>query len=225
MGYAGSWQLDRFAARVESHQEDQQHHGVSPADRTAAPLDDLLPVTEPTSGRLATATGHYDASFLVPGRELDGRVGSYVLTLLRTEHGDALPVVRGWLPGRAGAAEIPAPPAGKVTVTEALQPPENRGTQGAHEDGGLPGGQIGIINGASLVNLVPYRARDAWITLPDPSGALRPVPPTAPPGTGPDLKVTISTNSHRTRALLSYREPWACQQVPPGDRVPSPSAW
>ncbi|MEU0052744.1 SURF1 family protein [Streptomyces sp. NPDC006309] len=118
----GTWQLDRFAARVESHQEDQQHHGVSPADRTAAPLDDLLPVTELTSGRLATATGHYDASFLVPGRELDGRAGSYVLTLLRTEHGDALPVVRGWLPGRAGAAEIPAPPAGKVTVTGALQP-------------------------------------------------------------------------------------------------------
>lgn len=186
--FMGSWQLDRFAARVESHQKDQQNHGVFAADRTAAPLDNLLPVTKLTSGRFATAIGHYDASFLVPDRELNGKLGFYVLTLLRTERGEALPVVRGWLPGSARTAEIPAPPVGRLTVRGALQPPENRDTPEAHKDGGLPAGQIGIINGASLVNLVPYRVYDAWITLPDTTGALRPVPPTTPPGTGLDLK-------------------------------------
>jgi cytochrome oxidase assembly protein ShyY1 len=184
----GSWQLDRFAARVESHQEYQHNKNVFAADRAAEPLDDLLPVTKLTSGRLATATGHYDAQFLVPGRQLDGKLGFYVLTLLRTEHGDALPVVRGWLPGSPRTAKIPAPPTGNVTVAGALQPSENRGSRGAQGDGGLPDGQIGIINAASLVNLVPYRVHDAWITLPDPPGALRPVPPSAPPGTGLDLK-------------------------------------
>ena len=40
------------------------------------------------------------SSSLVPGRELDGRRGSYVLTLLKTDSGRTLPVVRGWLAER-----------------------------------------------------------------------------------------------------------------------------
>lgn len=187
--FMGSWQLDRFTARFESHQQAQRNRDVSATTgRTAEPLDDLLPVTKLTSGRLATATGHYDAQFLVPGRKVNGKDGFYVLTLLRTGHDDALPVVRGWLPGHARTAGIPTPPAGPVTVTGALQPEESRGSPGAQPDGGLPDGQIGIINAASLVNLVPYRVHDAWITLPDPPSPLRPVPAAAPPGTGLDLK-------------------------------------
>ena len=44
-----------------------------------------------------------------PSRELDGRRGSYVLTLLRTDSGKALPVVRGWLAGTAGPSRRPRP--------------------------------------------------------------------------------------------------------------------
>lgn len=186
--FMGSWQLDRFTARVDAHQEEQRRKDAFATDRVAEPLNDLLPVTRATSGRLATATGRYVAQFVVPDRRLDGEPGFYVLALLRTGRGDVLPVVRGWLPGDARTATVPAPPAGEVTATGALQPPETRGTPGAHGDGGLPAGQVGIVNAASLVNLVPYRVHDAWITLPRPTGALRPVPPSAPPGTGLDIK-------------------------------------
>ncbi|MGP3951416.1 SURF1 family protein [Streptomyces sp. 7N604] len=192
--FMGSWQLGRFEARVDSHQEQQRDESAH-ATAAAEPLDGLLPVTKETSGRLATATGRYDdEQLLVPDRELDDTRGFYVLTLLHTEGGKALPVVRGWLPGDADVAadraRVPAPPRGEVTVTGALQASENQGTDGAHAGGGLPQGQVGLISAASLVNLVPYPVHDAWVTLPEGEtpGALRAVPPVAAQGSGLDLK-------------------------------------
>lgn len=183
--FMGSWQLSRFEARMDSHREVGNRVAEN---RSALPLADLLPVTQKTSGRLATATGHYEDQFLVPDRRLDDRSGFYVLTLLRTEGGDALPVVRGWLPGDARADAAPSPPSGKVTVTGALQASESQGSDGVRSGGGLPEGQLGVISAASLVNLVPYPVHDAWITVSRASGELRPVPPTVPNGTGLDLK-------------------------------------
>ncbi|MFF2921910.1 SURF1 family protein [Streptomyces celluloflavus] len=195
--FMGSWQLSRFEARVDTHQQQE----VRAADAKAAaarPLDSLLPVDTVTSGRQAGARGHYDTDhqLLVPGRTLEDkqgkRQGFYVLTLLRTDHGKALPVVRGWLPGdpgnRADAAKVPAPPKGEVTVTGALQASENQSSTGVHADGGLPPGQLGMISAASLVNIVPYDVYDAWITLTDAQAPLRAVPPAAAQGTGLDLK-------------------------------------
>ncbi|MEV6316731.1 SURF1 family protein [Streptomyces sp. NPDC051776] len=190
----GSWQLGRFEARVESHQEQQRDEDAH-ASQAAEPLERLLPVTKETSGRLATATGHYENDqLLVPDRRLDDKTGFYVLTLLRTDGGKALPVVRGWLPGDADTAadraRVPAPTRGEVTVTGALQASENQGTDGAHAAGGLRQGQVGMISAASLVNLVPYPVHNAWITLPEGEtpGALRAVPPAAVEGTGLDVK-------------------------------------
>lgn len=93
--FMGSWQLGKFEDRVNTHQEAQQKPG--PGEQKAAPLDELLPVDQATSGRQATATGRYGKQFIVPERELDGRRGSYVLTMLKTDGGRMLPVVRGWL--------------------------------------------------------------------------------------------------------------------------------
>ncbi|MER6052901.1 SURF1 family protein [Streptomyces sp. NPDC001793] len=195
--FMGSWQLSRFDARVASH---QQQENRSADARTAAPrpLDSLLPVDQVTSGHQATARGRYDAGhqLLVPGRTLRGdhgdQQGFYVLTLLRTDGGKALPVVRGWLPGDASAeadtAKVPAPPAGEVTVTGALQASENEGSSGVRAGGGLPAGQLGMISAASLVNMVPYGVYDAWITLSDPPAPLRAVPPAAAEGSGLDMK-------------------------------------
>ncbi|MFD7103997.1 SURF1 family protein [Streptomyces celluloflavus] len=195
--FMGSWQLSRFEARVDTHQQQE----VRAADAKAAaarPLDSLLPVDTVTSGRQAGARGHYDTDhqLLVPGRTLEDkqgkRQGFYVLTLLRTDHGKALPVVRGWLPGdpgnKADAAKVPAPPKGEVSVTGALQASENQSSTGVHADGGLPPGQLGMISAASLVNIVPYDVYDAWITLTDTQAPLRAVPPAAAQGTGLDLK-------------------------------------
>ncbi len=191
--FMGSWQLGRFETRVDSHRE-QQTQADDARKSEAEPLRDLLPVTTETSGRRATASGRYDTGhqLLVPERSLDDRRGFYVLTLLRTDDGKALPVVRGWLPGdaasKADTAGVPAPPAGRVTVTGALQSSESPGSKGVHASGGLPEGQVGVISAASLVNLVPYGVYDAWITATEADGSMTPVPPAAAPNSGLDLK-------------------------------------
>ncbi|MDX3076812.1 SURF1 family protein [Streptomyces sp. NPDC088354] len=196
--FMGSWQLGRFEDRVQTHRAAQD--APSRDARTAAvPLAELLPtvrsvVTAETSGRTVTATGRYDGAhqFLVPGRELDGRTGYYVLTPLRVTGGQALPVVRGWLPGdasKASPAAVPAAPSDEVTVSGALQAPETDSTDGVVTRGGLPAGQLGMISAASLVNLVPYPVYGAWITQTEGVPApLTAVPPAAPAGTGLDLK-------------------------------------
>jgi cytochrome oxidase assembly protein ShyY1 len=182
---------------------------VTAAD--AVPLSDVLgaggtePMTEDDVGRAVTATGHYDAGrqFLVPDRSLDGERGYYVLTMLRTSPdaqtatggkagsaeaaGHALPVVRGWHRGKAPAI-APAPPKGEVTVVGSLQAPESSGSEGVHSAGGLPTGQLGVISASSLVNVVPYRVHDAWVTLAAADSGLRSVPPSARQGGGLDLK-------------------------------------
>ncbi|MEU6056906.1 SURF1 family protein [Streptomyces sp. NPDC047097] len=180
--FMGTWQLGRFEERVDTHQAAEQR--PDPASVRAAPLRELLPVDQETSGRTATATGEYGRQFLVPGRELDGEPGSYVLTLLRMEGGEELPVVRGWLPS---GAEAPAVPAGRTTVTGALQASEHSGSPDVRP-GALPSGQVGMISAASLVNLVPGEVVDAWVTLTDAPAGLTPVPATAAEGSGLDLK-------------------------------------
>ncbi|MGW1762838.1 SURF1 family protein [Streptomyces sp. NPDC002073] len=187
--FMGSWQLGRFEDRVDSHREATAERPAE--ERAARPLDALLPVDKKTSGALARAAGRYADQLLVPERSLDGRTGFYVLTLLRTDGGKAIPVVRGWLPGTADPAKAPAPPAGRVEVTGALQASENSSSKGVRAQGGLPAGQLGVIGAASLVNLVPYPLYDAWLTLPQVPGGvpgMEPVPVTAPTNTGLDLK-------------------------------------
>jgi cytochrome oxidase assembly protein ShyY1 len=181
--FMGTWQLGKFEDRVDTHQEAEERPAAS--SLAAAPLDSLLPVDKETSGRPAEARGWFGEQFLVPDRELDGRAGSYVLTMLRTDAGRSLPVVRGWLPT---GAEAPAPPSGEVTVVGALQASETAGTKGVHAAGGLPEGQLGMISAATLVNVVTDDVYDAWITLADAPAGLTPVPAAAAAGTSLDVK-------------------------------------
>lgn len=185
--FMGSWQLSRFEARVDDHRSAKEQAETARTE-SARPLADLLPVDKATSGRRTTATGQYGKQLLVPDRRLDGRDGYYVLTLLRTDGGKALPVVRGWLPGDAAAGRAPAPPAGRVTVTGVLQASETPGDNGVSARGGLPAGQVAAISAASLVNVVPYDLYDAWVTLDTADPGMTAVPATAAAGTGLDLK-------------------------------------
>ncbi|MEU6880209.1 SURF1 family protein [Streptomyces sp. NPDC046712] len=181
--FMGTWQMGKFEDRVDSHREAER--APDPGALRTEPLDELLPVDKETSGRHAEASGRYGEQFLVPDRELDGRSGSYVLTMLKTDGGKSLPVVRGWLPA---GAKAPAPPSGEVTVVGALQASESAGTKGVHSAGGLPEGQLGMISAGSLVNLVPDEVYDAWVTVVDSPAGLTPVPAAAAAGTSLDLK-------------------------------------
>lgn len=186
--FMGSWQLSRFEDRVQDHKTASEQTKVN---ETAAPepLASVLPVDKETSGKRTTATGHYGKQLLVPNRDLGERSGFYVVTLLEVEGtGKALPVVRGWVPGKASAAKAPAAPKGEVTVVGALQASESATSNGVTASGGLPSGQVGVISAASLVNLVPYDVYDGWVTLDKADSGMTAVPATAPEGSGLDLK-------------------------------------
>ncbi|WP_329066730.1 SURF1 family protein [Streptomyces sp. NBC_01429] len=181
--FMGTWQLGRFEARVASHEAAKTR--PDPGERPAVALATLLPVDQETSGRHVTASGRYEDQFLVPNRKLDGANGAYVLTMLRTDDGEALPVVRGWL---AEGRTAPEPPKGEVTVTGSLQASESTGSTGVTAGGGLPQGQLAMISAASLLNVVPYDVYNAWVTLTDAPDGLRAVPAAAPQNSGLDLK-------------------------------------
>ncbi|MER6673779.1 SURF1 family protein [Streptomyces sp. NPDC000983] len=185
--FMGSWQLSRFEDRLDSHQG-AEARAASDKRETARPLAELLPVDQATVGKQVTATGRYADQLLVPDREIDEKPGFYVLTLLRTDDGEALPVVRGWLPGDADPAKAPAAPTGEVTVTGALQASEQPGENGVPGQGGLPAGQTGAISAASLVNLVSYDVTDAWVTLNRGDSGMKAVPVNTAQGSGLDLK-------------------------------------
>ncbi|WP_437046210.1 SURF1 family protein [Streptomyces sp. enrichment culture] len=185
--FMGSWQLGRFEDRVDDHRA-AEARATSNRHEAARPLAELVPVNKATVGRQTTATGRYDRQFLVPDRTVQDRRGYYVLTLLRTGSGRALPVVRGWLPGEPDPAKAPAPPPGEVTVTGALQASETPGSNGVSARGGLPAGQTAVISAAALVNLVPYDVYDAWVTLNEGDSGMTAVPASAAQGTGLDLK-------------------------------------
>jgi cytochrome oxidase assembly protein ShyY1 len=196
--FMGSWQLSRFEGRVQQHRT-AKYDEQKTASAAPVPLARVLPntraqVQDDDSGRIVGATGRYDTAhqFLVPGRTLDGRDGYYVLTPLRIGGGGALPVVRGWLPGKvptgARAGAVPAAPAGQVSVAGALQYPETTDSAGVDTSGTLPSGQLGIISAASLVNVLPYPVYGGWITDAHPAAPLKAVPPAAPPDSGLDLK-------------------------------------
>lgn len=138
--FMGSWQLSRFEERMQSHDQ-ATAQAASNKREAAAPLAELLPVDQETSGRQATVSGRYGTQLLVPGRELDGKRGFYVLTLLRTDGGKALPVVRGWLPGNADPAKAPAAPKGEVTVTGPCRRPSSPGRTASAPRAGCPRGR------------------------------------------------------------------------------------
>ncbi|MFB9467364.1 SURF1 family protein [Streptomyces cinereospinus] len=185
--FMGSWQLSRFEGRLDDHRSAEERAAADHRS-VARPLAELLPVDKETSGDRTTVSGRYGEQLLVPDRELDGERGYYVLTLLHTDGGKVLPVVRGWLPGEAGAARVPAPPRGEVTVAGALQASEYPGENGVSARSGLPAGQTAAISAASLVNLVPYDVYDAWVTLDEGDSGMWAVPVSAAPDTGLDLK-------------------------------------
>ncbi len=126
-----NWQWGRYQQRSA-----ENDHLDAALAEPAVPVDDLLEATpDPGAGlapelawRMVTASGTFDAAaeVAVRRRPLDGRNGYWIVTPLVTGSG-ALLVNRGWVAAGIDATtapEVPAPPAGEVTVTGRLRPAE-----------------------------------------------------------------------------------------------------
>jgi cytochrome oxidase assembly protein ShyY1 len=143
----GLWQLG--VARDEGQKE-------AVASAQALPRQSLDAVTAPHSAfkaefsnRPVSVTGVYAAElgFVVPGRRLGGRDGSWVVTPLVTQQG-TVAVLRGFVDGVPGS--LPAPPSGSVTVEGTLGPGESPRAGAA-----MPQGQRASVDLAALVNEWP----------------------------------------------------------------------
>jgi cytochrome oxidase assembly protein ShyY1 len=188
----GKWQFSRYEMRSAA-QERTQANLAAPAE----PLERLSTVGGSVDAKLkyraVTVGGRFDAGneLLVRRRTLNGKVGYYVLTPLVVRDGEAVLVVRGWVPmgpTAEAAPKVPPPSTGEVTVTGRLMPAETEETTGISERSGLPQGQIMLIDTAALGKRLPYRLHGGYVQLgsqnPPAANAPTPLPDPEPDGGG-----------------------------------------
>ncbi len=122
------WQWARRAEAVAEIERIERNF-----DAPAVPLTDLLGALEAAPAdaewRPVTLSGEYlaEESLLVRNRPRDGEVGFEQVVPLRLDDGTTFVVDRGWVPGGAtpeAPDEVPAIPAGRVTVEVRLKPGE-----------------------------------------------------------------------------------------------------
>lgn len=118
--WLGEWQFSRLEDRKESNAAVRANENQPPA-----PVADVLApgrgVADDDEWRVVEATGSYDTddTVIVRYRTRDGASGINVVVPLVTADGTALLVDRGWLATAnqgASPTDVPAPPAGEVTV-------------------------------------------------------------------------------------------------------------
>jgi cytochrome oxidase assembly protein ShyY1 len=113
-------------------------------------------------------TGRYDPRYeiLARARTVNGQVGFEVITPLVLDDGTAVLVDRGWLPpGGAGATappNVPAAPAGVVTVVGRLHAPESRAAAAEPFAGRIA---VRRVAPQSLAAAVPHPLYGAYLTL------------------------------------------------------------
>jgi cytochrome oxidase assembly protein ShyY1 len=162
----GWWQLGRY------DEQQQQALRQAAAAAAAAPPVALDTVLRPDAafpaaevGTKVSVTGRYAPAgqqFYVRGRPLAGRSGYWLLAPLRI--GDsAVLVVRGWL--SRPPERPPAVPAGPVSVTGWLQPPEAAPT--AIRVAFRAARVIPAISTAALVSRLPYDLYSGYVVLAD----------------------------------------------------------
>ena len=172
----GRWQWDRTQSILAAERAAASQ--AIPVAEVFADADQP-PVEIPAEGigRPVTATGEYVADWqtAVTSRELDGQPGVWIVTGLRLDDGQAVAVLRGWLPDASAAGG--AVPGGPVTVSGVLQPSE-----AFYADAGATNGTVVAIDHATLADLWGMPLLPGFIVLqeqdPQSTPAPSPVPPT-----------------------------------------------
>ncbi|MEU6556809.1 SURF1 family protein [Streptomyces sp. NPDC046915] len=177
MIWLGIWQKHRYEMRST------RNHLVAEALAAApVPVERLSSpghaVTRTEKYRRVTATGTFDTAREVVVRRrvnADDEVGFHVLTPFVLTDGKVLLVNRGWIPANGAQTafpKIPAPPAGRTTVTGRLMADETTAASGIKEIKGLPDRQIMLINSAEQARRLNAQVLGGYIqqTAPEPKG-------------------------------------------------------
>ncbi|WP_333773211.1 SURF1 family cytochrome oxidase biogenesis protein [Streptomyces sp. IBSBF 3136] len=149
----GFWQQHRYEERTARNNlvSGALHAAPVPVERLTSPGH---AVSRTERYRTVTATGTFDTSREVVVRRRtssDGEVGFHVLTPFVLTDKRVLLVNRGWIPANGAQTDfprIPAPPAGRTTVSGRLMADETTAASGIKNVKGLPDRQIMLINSA-----------------------------------------------------------------------------
>jgi cytochrome oxidase assembly protein ShyY1 len=166
----GMWQQSRY------HERSAENRVLSAAIHgTPVPLDslDAVGATVPRSERWkqVSASGTYDTAhqYLARNHQQDGNPGFWVITPLIADDGTAVLVNRGWIATSdnvQASPPIPAPPAGRVSVTARLETTETKNSTGIRDiTAGLPAGQISLINTIALTEGTGLKLRGGYVEL------------------------------------------------------------
>lgn len=182
--FLGDWQYGRHEARLASAERIERHYTETPVDIDAALPPGSQGFSAEDDWRRVSATGTYDRAGQLMARNRPQNVvyGFEVLVPLTLDDGSAVLVDRGWVKNAERAdvlPEVPAAPAGRVTVTGWLRPGEPPVGEG------MPPGQLASINLERAAAATGHHLRPAYLVLEsenDGSGAepARPTPLLAP---------------------------------------------
>lgn len=162
----GQWQWGRYEAKAERRDLITANYDAPPVPLAQVLADPGTPLAHEDQWRRVSVTGSYDAQdqHLVRNRPHGGVYGYEVLVPLLLADGSAVAVDRGWVPNAQTATtlpQVPAPPAGQVTVTGWLRPSEpDLGHQ-------LPAGQLPSVHLPSLAAATGLELVQAYIVLQD----------------------------------------------------------
>ncbi|MFJ4696315.1 SURF1 family protein [Streptomyces sp. NPDC088766] len=173
----GIWQMHRHDERTARNQLVSEALSADPVpvERLTSPGHT---VSTGQRYRSVTAVGHFDTEReIVVRRRVNGdeKVGFHVVTPFVLKDGKVLLVNRGWIPADAPSQtafpEVPAPPAGQVTVTGRLMPDETTAASGIKNLQGLPDRQVMLINSAQEAQRLGARVLGGYIaqTAPEPA--------------------------------------------------------
>ncbi|WP_165425693.1 SURF1 family protein [Streptomyces sp. BK022] len=173
----GFWQHHRYEERTARNDLVARalHADPVPVERLTSPG---RAVTHADKYRTVTATGTFDTAHEEVVRRrtnADDEVGFHVLTPLRLADGRVLLVNRGWIPASGAQTEfpkVPAPPAGKVTITGRLKADETTAASGIKQIAGLPDRQVMLINSADQAKRLGAQVLGGYVeqTAPEPRG-------------------------------------------------------
>jgi len=209
---AGTLVLGRWQMQAYAEQEEREQVAAANLQSSAPrqPLSDIVPVGQalPVDAVSVpvTASGTYDAAqtVLLPGRELDGREGWFVVSPLVADDGTVTPVLRGWVADPA--APSVRPPAGTVDVEGSVQALENDADAAVDPTQPLPDGELAALTSVALFRTWPYvpaDLRQAQVVLTGEQPSTSPAPTLVPVAEAAPAPVGVSAWRH-----LSYAWQW-----------------